>query len=75
MAALKCLPSIYPAELNCPWEDRNAFSTYYRWETGPNAWNKLTVLVDSDNSSVKFDPPMSVQIYSQRHHEQYRQEL
>jgi len=61
MAALACLPSVYPAELNCPWEDRNAFSTYYTWETGHQEWNKLTVLVDtSDNSSVKFDPPMSV---------------
>ena len=61
MAALKCLPSVYPAELNCPWEDRNAFSTYYTWETGHQEWNKLAVLVDtSDNSSVKFDPPMSV---------------
>ena len=61
MAALACLPSVYPAELNCPWEDRNAFSTYYTWETGHQEWNKLAVLVDtSDNSSVKFDPPMSV---------------
>jgi hypothetical protein len=35
-------------------------STYYVWETGPEAWNKLTVLVAGDSSSVKFDPPMVV---------------
>jgi hypothetical protein len=44
----------------CPWNARQAMSTFYTWETGPNQWNKLTVLVDSDNSSVKFDPPMNV---------------
>ena len=35
-------------------------STFYVWETGPKSWNKLEVLVASDNSSVKFDPPMNV---------------
>ena len=44
----------------CPWNARQAMSTFYTWETGPNQWNKLTVLVASDNSSVKFDPPMNV---------------
>ena len=44
----------------CNWNARQAMSTFYTWETGPNQWNKLTVLVDSDNSSVKFDPPMNV---------------
>ena len=44
----------------CPWNARQAMSTFYTWETGPEAWNKLTVLVASDNSSVKFDPPMNV---------------
>ncbi len=59
LAALQCYPS-YDNNTLCPWEARNAFSTFYTWETGPDAWNKLTVLVDSDNSSVKFDPPMVV---------------
>jgi hypothetical protein len=59
IAALQCYPS-YDNNALCPWEARNAFSTYYTWETGPDAWNKLTVLVDSDNNSVKFDPPMVV---------------
>ncbi|MBC8259912.1 MAG: hypothetical protein H8E38_12905 [SAR324 cluster bacterium] len=44
----------------CPWEARSSLSTFYTWETGANDWNKLTVLVGSDNSSVKFDPPMMV---------------
>ena len=44
----------------CPWQARGALSTFYVWETGPQSWNKLEVLVASDNSSVKFDPPMMV---------------
>jgi len=61
LATLQCYSSPFPAELVCPWLDNDAFTTYYRWETGPNAWKKLTVLVDSsDNSTVNFDPPMSV---------------
>jgi hypothetical protein len=45
----------------CTWNARQALSTFYTWETGIKDWQKLTVLVDtSDNSSVKFDPPMSV---------------
>ena len=44
----------------CPYKARGSLSTYYVWETGPEAWNKLTVLVASDDSSVKFDPPMVV---------------
>ena len=44
----------------CPHKARGSLSTYYVWQTGPEAWDKLTVLVDSDNSSAKFDPPMVV---------------
>ena len=44
----------------CPYKARGSLSTYYVWETGPEAWNKLTVLVANDDSSVKFDPPMAV---------------
>ena len=44
----------------CPHQARGAFSTFYVWETGPESWNKLEVLVASDNSAVKFDPPMMV---------------
>ena len=35
-------------------------STFYIWETGPQSHNKLEVLVASDNSSQKFDPPLMV---------------
>ena len=44
----------------CPWDGRQSLSTFYTWETGTNDWQKLTVLVASDNSSVKFEPPMNV---------------
>jgi hypothetical protein len=44
----------------CPWQARGGLSTFYVWETGPSDWQKLTVLVDSDNTSVSFDPPMIV---------------
>jgi len=44
----------------CPWNAREMLSTFYVWETGPKSWNKLEVLVASDNSPVKFDPPMMV---------------
>jgi hypothetical protein len=44
----------------CPWDARQDLSTFYTWETGTQDWQKLTVLVASDNSSVRFDPPMSV---------------
>jgi hypothetical protein len=43
-----------------PWRVREEMSNFYVWETGPKPWNKLEVLVASDNSSVKFDPPMNV---------------
>ncbi len=43
-----------------PWRVREQMSTFYVWETGPKSWNKLEVLVASDNSTVKFDPPMNV---------------
>ena len=59
IATLQCYPQ-YDTNALCHWLDREAFSTFYTWSTGPDEWNKLTVLVDSDNSSVKFDPPMVV---------------
>jgi len=54
---LKCS---WDATKICPWNVREKMSTFYQWETGPKSWNKLEVLVASDNSSVKFDPPMQV---------------
>jgi len=44
----------------CPWDARTDLSSFYTWETGTQDWNKLTILLASDNSSVRFDPPMSV---------------
>ena len=31
---------------------------FYTWETGPNDWNRLTTLVDSQNNYVDFEPPV-----------------
>jgi hypothetical protein len=44
----------------CPWDARQSLSSFYTWETGTKDWQKLTVLVASDNTSVKFEPPLSV---------------
>ena len=54
---LKCS---WDATKLCPYKVREKMSTFYQWETGPQSWNKLEVLVADDNSSVRFDPPMSV---------------
>ena len=54
---LKCS---WDATKICPWNVRGKMSTFYQWETGPQSWNKLEVLVAADNSSMKFDPPMQV---------------
>lgn len=39
--------------------DKN-LTTYYRWESGPNAWNTFTGVKGSDGKLVKFDPPLNV---------------
>ena len=44
----------------CPNNIWSGLSTFYQWETGPQSHNKLEVLVASDNSSQKFDPPLMV---------------
>lgn len=31
---------------------------FYTWETGPNAWNQLTLLLDAQGDAVSFDPPL-----------------
>jgi len=31
---------------------------FYTWETGPNSWNKLTMLLDEQGVAVNFDPPL-----------------
>ena len=44
----------------CPWDARQNMSSFFTWETGTKNWQKLTVLVASDNSPMKFEPPMNV---------------
>lgn len=31
---------------------------FYTWETGPNPWNRLTLLLDAQGDAVAFDPPL-----------------
>ncbi len=38
--------------------DSSLVSTFYVWETGPNDWNKSTMLKDSLNNVVSFDKPI-----------------
>ncbi len=56
-AALRCE---WDNSYLCPWQARGGLSTFYIWQTGTDDWQKLTTLVDSDNTSVTFDPPMIV---------------
>ena len=56
-AALRCE---WDNSYLCPWQARGGLDTFYIWETGAQDYQKLTVLVDSDNTSVTFDPPMIV---------------
>jgi hypothetical protein len=56
-ASLKCS---WDTTKICPWQARGGLSTFYVWETGPKSHNQLAVMIAGDNSSVKFDPPMSV---------------
>lgn len=56
-AALTC---DWDARYLCPWQARGGLDTFYIWQTGTDDWQKLTVLVDSNNTSVSFDPPMIV---------------
>ncbi|WP_020407484.1 hypothetical protein [Hahella ganghwensis] len=46
--------------LSDPYEvyDAEQVSTFYVWETGPNDWNKTTMLLDSLNEVVTFDKPI-----------------
>ncbi|OZG74757.1 hypothetical protein BTA51_03950 [Hahella sp. CCB-MM4] len=46
--------------LSDPFEvyDAEQVDTFYVWETGPNDWNKTTMLVDSEGDAVTFDKPI-----------------
>ncbi len=45
----------------CGWRAWNAFDVFYTWETGTNNWNRFTALKKSDNTIIKFDPPLQLQ--------------
>ena len=44
----------------CEWNADNELSTFYRWETGPNSWNRYVGIKDSTNQLVSFSPPMEL---------------
>ncbi|MDH4164717.1 MAG: hypothetical protein OEW15_18815, partial [Nitrospirota bacterium] len=45
----------------CGWKAWSELPVFYTWETGPNNWNRFTAIKDTNNSFVKFDPPLQVQ--------------
>jgi len=47
--------------MTCGWKAWSVLPVFYTWETGLNDWNKFTVLKDSNNAVVKFDPPLQVE--------------
>ena len=49
-----------PVTGTCSWQVWD-LNTFYTWETGPNEWNKMTSLQDSDGNYVAFDPPLMVE--------------
>jgi hypothetical protein len=44
----------------CGWKAWGALNVYYTWETGPNNWNQLTSLADSNGTPLTFDAPLQV---------------
>lgn len=46
----------------CAYKARFGLDVYYSWETGPNDWNQLALLKDSNNDVVTFDPPMQLKL-------------
>ncbi|MHB8623235.1 MAG: hypothetical protein ACYC9J_07950 [Sulfuricaulis sp.] len=38
----------------------DSLSVYYVWETGPNAWNQFSAVMDASGTFVQFDAPLNV---------------
>jgi len=58
---LSLLSCEWDSTQTCGWMSHTTLPEYYTWETGPNEWNKFTVLVNPmDGSVLKFDPPLQV---------------
>ncbi len=45
----------------CGWKAWSALDEFYTWETGPNNWNQLTVLKDSNGTPLTFEQPLRVE--------------
>ncbi|WP_370977787.1 hypothetical protein [Agaribacterium sp. ZY112] len=50
------------ATLQNHWDvyDPEVVSTFYIWETGPNNWNQLSAVKDSDGNFISFDKPIQI---------------
>jgi len=48
------------AEMSNPWDiyDPEIVTEFYVWETGPNDWNKVTTVQDSEGEYLSFDRPL-----------------
>jgi hypothetical protein len=44
--------------LTSTWDIYNTVQSYH-WETGSNDWNHMVTVVDANNNTVNFDPPLS----------------
>ncbi|MFQ5749498.1 MAG: hypothetical protein ACE5H3_08585 [Planctomycetota bacterium] len=51
-------PAAIPGVVN-PWDLWNV-PVFYTYETGPNAWNHYTAVVDGTGSVLTFDPPITI---------------
>ncbi len=56
MSNFSAMACDWDANGTCPWQVWDKLDTFYTWESGPDQWNKLTVLED-----ITFDPPLSVE--------------
>lgn len=50
-------PSSY-GTIGNPWDAWNV-DVFYIYETGHNAWNRMTTLLDAQSAPVSFDPPLT----------------
>lgn len=48
------------ADAYCEFLADKRLTTFYRWESGPDAWNTFTGIKDESGRLVKFDSPLNV---------------
>ncbi len=61
-ANLDLLRCEFDNNATCGWQAGSSLPVYFTWETGPNAYNRMTALQDaSDSTFVSFDPPLQLE--------------